>query len=312
MNVSGGQDGWGRNTSCCLTFLALLVSASIFSAQDSQPLDPAALMRAVVANEVAAAQNNSIKFMFRSRRTTQKGVQNRIYAEANETVASMATGQGDQPLTPQQERAEADQLAQLASNPDRLRRKQEHDKQDMDHTLRILKALPDAFCYQYAGTESGDSSLGKPGSQLLRLSFKPNPSYSPPSSVEQVLTGMEGTVLIDPAARRLARIDGRLFREVNFGWGIFGRLNPGGAFRVQQADAGGGNWAVTQMTLKLTGKILLLKSLNIVSDETFEGFQRLPDNLPFAKAVEILQEQQTKLAQVVRTPQASGIAAGAR
>lgn len=218
-------------------------------------------------------------------------------------MATLAVGQSDQALAPQQERAQLEQLAQLANSPERLHRKQEHDKQDLDRTLRILKALPEAFCYQYAGTEPSASALGKPGSQLIRLNFKPNPSYSPPSSVEQVLTGMEGTILIDPAARRLARIDGRMFREVNFGWGIFGRLNPGGTFRVQQGDAGDGNWAVTQMALKITGKILLVKSLNIVSDETFEGFRRLPDSLPFARAVELLEEQQTKLAQIIR-PQA--------
>lgn len=269
-------------------------------------------MRSVAANEVAAAQNTSVKFMFRSRRTTQKGVQNKIYAEANEAVASRMIGLGDQPLSPEQERAEADQLAQLANSPSRLRRKQDREKQELDHTLRIMKELPDAFCYQYAGTEPGDADLGKSGSQLVRLSFTPKPSYSPPSSVEQVLTGMQGTILIDPVAHRIARIDGRLVKEVSFGWGILGRLNPGGTFRVQQADAGGGIWAVTQMTLRLTGKILLLKSLNIISDETFEGFQRLPDNLPFAKAVELLQAQQTKLAQIVRTPAAAGAVASAR
>jgi hypothetical protein len=250
--------------------------------------------------------------MFRSRRTTQKGVQNRIYADANEAVASMAIGQSDQPLTPEQERAEFDQLAQLASNPDRLHRKQEHEKQELDHSLRIMKALPDAFCYQYSGTETGDAALGKSGAQLVRLTFTPNPAYSPPSNVEQVLTGMQGTILIDPAARRIARIDGTLVKEVSFGWGIFGRLNRGGTFRVQQADAGGGIWEVTQMTLKLTGKILMLKSLNIISDETFEGFQRLPDNLPFAKAVELLQTQQVKLAQMIHPPQSTGVVASAR
>jgi hypothetical protein len=76
---------------------------------------------------------------------------------------------------------------------------------------------------------------------------------------------------------------------------------------VQQADAGDGNWVVTQMTLKLTGKILLLKSLNLISDETFEGFQRLPDDLPFAKAVELLQTQTTKVAQAIRPFDASAI-----
>lgn len=280
----------------------MMASSAVLAAQNSKPAEPVELMRSVVANEVSAAQDTSVKFMFRSRRTTQKDVQNRIYAEANEALASLIIGHTDQPLTPQQEREEADKLAQLAKNPDRLRRKQEREKQEMEHTTRIMKALPDAFTYQYAGTENAESGLGKSGVQLIRVNFKPNPSYTPPSTIEQVLQGMEGYILVDPVARRIARIDGKLVKQVNFGWGIFGRLDNGGTFRVQQADAGDGNWVVTQMTLKLTGKILLLKSLNLVSDEVFEDFQRLPDNLPFAKAVELLQQQQVKLAQATQPP----------
>jgi len=112
-----------------------------------------------------------------------------------------------------------------------------------------------------------------------------------------VLQGMDGYVLIDTRARRLARIDGTLFRDVTFGWGIFGRLDKGGHFLVQQADVGGGFWEITDMSLKITGKILLIKSLNLISDEVFSDFQRLPDDMPFAKGVELLQTTREKLAQ---------------
>jgi hypothetical protein len=191
----------------------------------------------------------------------------------------------------------------LANSPAKLHRRQERGKQEFEHTLRILKALPDAFCYEFAGTESSQDGLGKEGDQLVRLNFRPNPSYSPPSSVEQALTGMQGYILIDPKVKRLARIDGTLFKEVSFGWGIFGRLDKGGTFRVQQADAGDGHWAITQMNLKLTGKILMLKSLNLASDEVFDDFQRMPDNLPFARAVSLLQSEQERLAQNMHGPQ---------
>ena len=42
--------------------------------------------------------------------------------------------------------------------------------------LRIVKALPDAFRYEYAGLENGDSELGKVGDKLVRLKFSPNPA----------------------------------------------------------------------------------------------------------------------------------------
>jgi hypothetical protein len=284
------------------------------SAQDAQKsrVSPQELVRATVANEVAAANNRAVKFMFSSRKQTTRGVQNRVYAEANEAVASLAVRESDRPLNPQQQRAETDKLAQVASNPSALRRKQDHENQELEHTLRIVKALPDAFSYEYAGTENGEPGLGKAGNQLVRLHFKPNPSYSPPSTEEQVLQGMEGDVLIDPAAHRLARIDGALYKEVAFGWGVFGRLDKGGSFRVQQADAGDGNWVVTEMNLRLTGKILLLKSLNLTSNEVFGNFRRLPDDLPFARAVEMLKTEQAKLAQNVNAFLSVGISQASR
>lgn len=285
--------------SACGTFLISLALAASLSAQDSRTPTVSAneLVRSTIDNEMSAANNGSVKFMFQSRKQSQKGVQNRIYAQANEALASLTIGQSDQPLSSQQERAEADRLQQLANHPDQLRRKQQHEKQELEHTVRILKALPAAFSYEYAGTEQGQPGLGKEGHELVRLTFKPNPAYAPPSTVEQVLAGMQGYLLIDKQARRLARIDGTLFKEVTFGWGVFGRLDKGGMFRVQQADTGDGNWAITQMTLRMTGKVLLVKTLTLVFDEVFQDFQRLPDDLPFAQAVDMLRTEQEKLTQ---------------
>jgi len=53
---------------------------------------------------------------------------------------------------------------------------------------------------------------------LVRLKFRPNPKYSPPSHVEQILTGLEGYLLIDADQHRIAKIDGTLGKEVGFGW----------------------------------------------------------------------------------------------
>ena len=54
------------------------------------------------------------------------------------------------------------------------------------------------------------------------------------------------------------------------------------------------------MDLKFTGKILLVKSLNIVSDEVFSDFRRLPEDVPFARAVEMLQTEHDRIAQDLR------------
>lgn len=235
--------------------------------------------------------------MFCSHKTGTKESQTHLYVETTQAMAGMLIATDGHPLTAQQKQAEINRLNALVSNPDALRRKRVHEKEDSDHTLRILKALPDAFRYEYAGAESGTAQVGGAGAQLIRLKFTPNPSYAAPSRVEQVLAGMQGYLLIDVNQHRIAEINGLLFREVSFGWGIIGHLDKGGHFQVKQADVGDGSWELTEMNLSITGRVLLFKSLNFATKEVFTDFQRVPDDTTFAQGVELLKTQEQKLAQ---------------
>jgi hypothetical protein len=264
----------------------------------SAPEIPAGeLVRIVVKNEVAAANDSNIKHLFRSRKQTAKGSQTKLYVETNDALAAMMIAANDKPLTPEQEQGETHHLTWLVQNPDQLRKKHAREKEDDERSMRIVKALPDAFRYQYDGKENGGASVGKEGDQLLRLKFTPNPSYSPPSRVEQVLEGMQGYLLIDAQSKRLARIDGTLFKDVTFGWGLVGRLDKGGRFLVTQADVGDGTWEITKMKLEITGRILLFKGFKMESDEVFSDFRRVDGKLTFAQGVNLLVAEREKLKQ---------------
>jgi hypothetical protein len=254
------------------------------------------LVRAAVANEVAA-NGDPTKHMFRSRKQTPQGSQTRLYVETREAMAGMTIAYNDKPLAPEQMQGEENRLAGLAGSSEQLSRKHSQEQENAEHTLRIVKALPEAFLYQYDGEEKGSINMGEPGVRLLRLKFRPNPSYQPPSHVEQVLLGMEGVLVVDPVARRIAQIDGTLFREVSFGWGILGHLDKGGHFLVEQRDVGNACWEISHMSLNFTGKILVFKSLAINSDEVFSDFRRVPSDTTFAQGVKLLEAEEVKLAQ---------------
>ena len=297
-----------KSVSGCRLRICLIVlwtvATTTLSAQESKTaaMPPGELVRVTVENEVAAA-NNAAKHIFHSHKQTPKGSQTRLYVETTQALAAMLIASDDQPLTEQQQQAEIDHLTWLVNDPEKLRKKHARETEDEERSLRIVKALPDAFRYEYDGTENSATGLGQAGDVLVRLKFTPNPAYSPPSRVEQVLEGMQGDLLIDREAHRIARIDGTLFREVTFGWGIIGHLDKGGHFRVQQADLGLGDgaWGITEMSLHLTGKILLFKSLSMESDEVLSDFRRVPDNLTFAQGVQMLKTEQDKLAHDAQT-----------
>jgi hypothetical protein len=266
--------------------------AALPSDSNQDPASCAELVRAAVANEVAASDDGA-KYMFRSRKQSPQGSQTRLYVETREAMAGMTVAYNDKPLAPEQLQGEENRLAGLAGNPDQLKHKHSQEKDNAEHTLRIVKALPDAFLYQYDGEENGAAD----GHRIVRLKFRPNPAYQPPSRVEQVLVGMEGVVLIDPVARRIAKIDGTLFKEVGFGWGILGHLDKGGHFLVEQREIGNGCWEVSRMSLDFTGKILLFKNLAIKTDEVLSDFRRVPSDITFAQGVEMLKAEEVKLAE---------------
>ena len=255
-----------------------------------------ALVRTAAANEVAA-NNSSMKHMFRSRKQTPQGSQTRLYVETEQATAAMTIAYNDKSLAPDQLRNEETRLAELAASPEQLSRKHAQEAENAQHSLAIMKAMPEAFLYQYDGEIAGKDGVGGNGNRLIRLKFRPNSAYRPPSHVEQVLVGMQGFLVIDPVEKRIAQIDGTLFKEVAFGWGILGHLDKGGHFLVEQRDVGNDSWEISQMSLAFTGKILLFKSLTIKSDETFGDFRRVPDGTTLAQGVELLKAEETKLAQ---------------
>ncbi|MGB6678615.1 MAG: hypothetical protein WBE44_18110 [Terriglobales bacterium] len=282
-----------------VAILALVSPVPAFPADQSLE-SPIELVRRTVEGEIATG--NGAKAMFTDHKGTPQGSQTKLVVETREGMAGMLVAIDNKPLSPAQRQAEEARLEGLVNNPEGLKRKQRSEKEDTEHVTRIMKALPDAFLYESDGSAVGNQEIGKPGDQLVRLKFRPNPKYNPPSHVEQVLIGMQGYLLIDANQHRIAKMDGTLTKEVSFGWGILGHLDRGGHFLVEQAEVVPGDWEVTNMSLSFTGKELLFKSISVKSDEVFSNFQSVPANLTFAQGVDLLKKQEAEFAENQQRP----------
>lgn len=278
-----------------------MASVTLVCAEQVASESPTELVRQTVENEIQS-NNGGAKFIFKNYRETPHGSQTKLITETKDGTAGLVVAIDGKPLNPEQRQAEEARLNFLVHNPSELKKKQKAEREDTERTTRIMKALPDAFLYQRDGAEPGSEGLGNPGDELVRLSFRPNPQYIPPSRTEQVLTGMSGYLLIDANLHRIAKIDGTLSKEVGFGWGILGHLDKGGRFLVQQGTVGDDRWEVTRMDLSFTGKELFFRKLVIKSSETFSDFRPAPANLTFAQAVELLKKQQAELAENHQQP----------
>jgi len=302
-------DKFGSNSSArisiahCIAYTGawiLLLAAASFAAQPatlSLYQDPAELVRKAVQYEIKAANDDTAHFLFRGTKTTPKGSTTKLYVETKEVTAGLTVANNGKPLTPEQRQTEEARLERFVKNPEELKKKRTQERENAERTLRIVRALPDAFLFEYVGEEPSSARIGRAGDPLVKLKFRPNPQYRPPSRVEEVLTGMQGYVLVDSVCNRLASIDGTLFKEVGFGWGILGHLDRGGRFKVQQQEVGDNLWEISNMSMSFTGKILLVKHLSIISTEVFTDFKQVPSDLTFAQAVELLKREESSVAE---------------
>ena len=182
------------------------------------------------------------------------------------------------PLTVKQKQKENQRIQKLVSNPDEQRRLQRARNSEMEPGRRLFKMLPDAFVFNYAGHE-GD---------VIKLSFRPNPNFRPPSREARVFHDMEGEMWIDEKQQRLAALNGHLMQDVKSGAGLLGHLNKGGQFGVKQAEVAPGHWDMTVMGVDMKGKMLLFKTISVQETENRSDFHRVSDDMTMAQAADML------------------------
>jgi hypothetical protein len=235
------------------------------------------LARRVITNELKF-QDDHTNWMYRLDKEQDGKKQTKEIIETKEGSLSRLLSINDRPLTTKQQLEEDQRVRVLMSS----RSAQQKLRRTLDaETLqgrRLFKMLPDAFVFSYASSK-GD---------LVKLSFRPNASFHPPSLEARVFHDMEGEMLVDWKQERLAAFDGHLTQAVKFGFGLLGHLDKGGHFEVRQAEVVPGHWDMISLSLAMTGKALLFASIGVQKTEAHRDFQRVSDDLTLTQAADIL------------------------
>ena len=266
-----------------MAFVSLLLVAFQPASQAQPPNVPAIeLVRQMVAHELAAA-NASGHYRYRIDKQTPHGSETRDMVETRNWLIGRLVLKNGQPLAPAQRQKEDERLRDLLTNPAHLERFQIQAHKDEARVRRMIKSLPEAFLFQYDGTEKNGS-----GRELIRLKFSPNANLTMRSLELRVLQGMEGTMLIDPVDKRLVRVEAELFRDVDFGWGIFGRIHSGGSFLLEQQGVGSDRWAITTLSMHYTSRIVLFVNIRTDSVSKTSNFHRMSNDLTLQQGLELL------------------------
>lgn len=266
--------------------LALIISAALTAVllpasglpSDARRESPNELISQVVANELKAQEID--RSLWRYRQIEDSG-DTREESEVVETPMGSIhrlLRRSGRPLSADESEKEDARIRQLLAHPDAVEKRKKQEEKDGKQEQNLLKMLPTAFQYRYAGNKDG----------MIRLDFSPRASFKPRQHEGEVFHHMDGTILVDPTQKRLVEISGRLVSDVKFGGGILGHLNKGGTFVVNQKDVGGGHWEVTRLFVNINGRILFFKTISEHQNEEDLDFAPVQPNITLPRAAELL------------------------
>jgi hypothetical protein len=272
-----------------LSLCFLIACAAMLSqGQSAQPaLTPAqaqALVERALATESRAAQDMtsmSHPLRYRLRKTSPRLTSTKEIVETREGDVARLLSINDQPLNVADEEHEQARLQALMDNPSLQQHRKQSEDSDTSRAMKILRVLPSAFLYQFAGTAT--TSAGT----VEKFSFKPNPQFDPPDMETGVLTAMAGEIWIDPVEERVVRLAGSLQQDKEIGLGIIGELDKGGWIEIDQANVGEHQWRIVHLKLVMNGRVLF-KAKNSNSVQEYSDFQSLPPELSYKQAIQML------------------------
>lgn len=244
------------------------------------PTDATQFVREVIHHELEVEAQDHSHWRYRAHREDEKSNVDKDVIETRDGELTRTLLLWGRPLTADERQKDQERMQKLVSDPGERAKRARREKEDSDKGHEMFKAIPDAFIFKYDGIETG----------LVRLAFFPNPNYDAPTRELRVFRALSGKMWIDPVQKHVARIDGQLFEDVTFGWGILARLYKGGTFEVNMREVGPGHWDMTSLDVNMSGHAILFKNIAVKQHQTQSEFRRVPDNLTMAQAYDLLQK----------------------
>ena len=240
------------------------------------------MVRRVLQTEMHAANDTSHPMQYRIRKSSPRFSTTKLIVETKDGDVARLIAINGIPLTPSEQQIEDTRLQELASDPGKQRHRQEREQNDAERARKIMRALPEAFHYQYAGIAT------TPQGPSYRFSFQPNPDFDPQDIEAQALKAMAGELWIDVAQQRVTRLEGKRLHDVDYAWGILGKLEEGGNLLLEQADVGNHQWRTVHLVLNMNARVLL-KTIRLDTTLELSQFTPVTSGIGYQQAIQILQ-----------------------
>jgi hypothetical protein len=264
---------------------AQVETPTMMSATELPAGTPLSWAQDAIRNEIKVIESSDkVPLRYRQRRVGAKGDLTReIIASRDGNVGRLVERDG-QPITAAEDADERERLNDLISSPDDFYRHHRKDLETRESVIKVVGLMPEAMLYSYA---PGQPQLKGSQGEVV-LDFHPNPSFHPPTMFAECLTGLEGRVWIDPRTRTLSRIEARVLRPVNMGFGILAKIYPGGTLALDQVNVGDDHWVYSHLDEHVTARVLMVKNYPENTVITSWDFRPMPSLLSYQDGIRML------------------------
>jgi hypothetical protein len=266
-----------------LTFLLGVCLAGNALANPAQPNpaqagSPQQLVQQVVDNEIAANGNDHTKWMYRDTDKTPDKDTVKLVVETDDGTVSKTILLHNRPLTAEEKAQDQARREKVVNDPEERAKQRRNSAHDDKQAISMMKMLPDAFLWTRTGESNGE----------VTLQFKPNPAFQPPTYASRVFAAMAGEMVVDAGQKRLKILNGKIIRPVEFGWGLFGKLEQGGTFHIVRSEITPHEWEITQTHVHILGHALFFKNISEQEDEITSNYKHSRPSLTLQQAAQML------------------------
>lgn len=253
---------------------------------------PTSWVDKAVKHELDMIHEDDLPMRYRMRKVDRKGDVTRIVIESQQGTVARLLERNGQPITATEDAAERGRLQEILDSPEEFLKRKRRDGEGRNYAAQLIKSMPSAMLYSYV---PGQPQLPDIKSSQVVIDFKPNPAFHPPNMITQALTGIAGRVWIDQTSGHLLRIEGRVLRPVNFGWGLIAKVYPGGTVEFEQTCVDSEHCVSSHLVEDLTMREMMLRTVTDKTRMSAWNFEMLPAPLSFQEAVHQLLDMKVPL-----------------
>ena len=270
----------------------LSAGAVSVAGHDPGPADPPTaeeLVRAVVANELSDREKLR-KWICLVEKREAKQTLTEVQVETKDGPLFRLLAIDGTALNFIQRQQDDARIGKLMKDPRPLLKLKQAENEDELKLQTLLGLIPQAFVFDFDGVEDN----------LLRVKFRPNPGYVPPTYEARVIHSLAGIILIDSKQTRLARISGQLMNQVNFGFGLLGRIDSG-TLEFERVEVGPQQWKTALINIHFSGRAVIFKTINKDQYERRSDFSVVSSDLSLSDARDLLITRTLPLPQTAQT-----------